>query len=298
MSVEAQRRRKTQHLRHIMENLGQLEQLHNGLKALAPHFAGGYDEQLVFGGHLLAQFYLVAKQLRDDAAIHRIDVNFLAMAATDLPINYEKTQQRGDLLWLDARQENKLIDKSVVKYKAPLSQTTRRNLPENPPLAEFTDLPSPTSCPVLETAPKSEKSSEPFTYEFSHQDRQIFEVRPIEQNGKRIRNYMRLRKELRDSPINDPMVVPLMISDYLACLPLSVLNEKLRVQIESMTSLNHKVVIHTEKCNPNGWFILELNLEAATTDGLVLGRVAAEDGTPILNFSQNFQFQLNNQPKL
>ncbi|CAD5235509.1 unnamed protein product [Bursaphelenchus xylophilus] len=305
-----QRRRKVQHLQMVMENIGQLELIHNGYRALAPHFAGGFDEERVFGGHILAQFYLAAKQLRDDAAIHRIDVNFLAAASTETPINYEKVNERGDLIWFEATQQNRLVDKSIVKFKSIPSTRPRRPAPQNPPIKEFLDLPAPNSCPLMEDALRSEVIDENlqttgpgYDFMFSRQSRDLFEVRfinPTHLKSARgpIKNYMRLRKELRDVPINDPMVVPLLISDYFACLPVTVLTEKLLIPIDSVASLNHKVMIHTEKCDPNGWFILELDYEAASSTGLVLGRVAAEDGTPILNFSQQFYLQLDERPKL
>lgn len=66
-------------------------------------------------------------------------------------------------------------------------------------------------------------------------------------------NYLRLVKvtdnDYLDVAVDDPMIVPLLISDYFACLPVTVLTEKLLIPIETVASLTHKVVLHTDRCD-------------------------------------------------
>lgn len=141
--------------------------------------------------------------------VQRIDVTFLAGASTQMPIDYNVIEERGPCTFMEARQNERLLDKAVARYRTEHSQLARR-FAKTLPIEEFQNLPSPATCPLMESVLEEAavddhlRTTGPgYDFMFSKQNRELFEVRltdPSHVRGAKpgpIRNYLRLRKELR-----------------------------------------------------------------------------------------------------
>ncbi|KAH7719980.1 hypothetical protein AAVH_12512 [Aphelenchoides avenae] len=290
----------------VLNNVVSLEQLDaNTFIAHPKHFGGAFAQTRLFGGQSVVQAYLALRKSIPCARVVKVETNFVGPGTLDKPLRYRLVHPpKHGYCKVQSTQGERLIASCNLRYVHSFSEVLQ------PLSAPFpSDIGAPESYATVEELIKKfasdvslesiERMTRNLMFEIRPEDPAFFASKSDE--SKQVRIWSRLRPQLAGCKIDDPMVVPILLSDYIIFHPVKVAMDRLNVGhlAHTAASLNHKIWFHHYDFNPFEFLLFENDYEViATGTALMRGRIFDSRKRCVLSFEQESFFQSKADAKL
>ncbi|KAI1702778.1 thioesterase-like superfamily domain-containing protein [Ditylenchus destructor] len=264
-------------------------------RAYGNHMPGPNPSTRLYGGQMILQSYLAAKMVHSKRKI-----------VSKLRVSFHSPGNLTDPLLIDVRIQNpthlilrqgKIISTAVAKCVSSSRELFRLALEHN----NLSNFGSPTDYPPLEYYLSLSSGSSQYVQDSIHEyvERALFETRPESISdfvylntkiGFKLRVWCRLHQRFRDNVFEDPLIVPILLSDYLVFNPVNIELYALGFPdgVFAGASMNHEIIVHkVDGFDPLGYFIYELECTVNSQNNVFMqGHIYDESRDCILTFEQ------------